>query len=125
MSKPKKIFIVDDDEMFAKMLNDHLSIKTPHEFQLFKSGEECLKQLPQNPDLIILDYYLNSDGNNAADGLKILEAIKRQNRQIPVIMFSGQERYGVAAQTIAKGAAHYVMKGKASFAEIENIISQI
>lgn len=57
--------------------------------------------------------------------MKILEAIKKQNRQVPVVMLSGQESYGVAAQTIAKGAAHYVMKGKGSFAEIQNIISQL
>ncbi|MDZ4847632.1 MAG: response regulator [Chitinophagales bacterium] len=125
MSKPKKIFIVDDDKMLAMMLRDHLSAKTPHEFHLFSTGEECLKHLSEKPDLIILDYYLDSEMKHVANGMAILEAIKKQNRQIPVVMLSGQESYGIAAQTIAKGAAHYVLKGKGSFTEIEDIISHL
>jgi len=125
MSKPKKVFVVDDDEMFAKMLTDHLSASHPYDFHLFTTGEDCLTRLSEKPDAIILDYYLNSEGKNATDGMQILQAIKKQNRHIPVIMLSGQESYRVAAQTIAKGAVQYVMKGKGSFAEIHNILSAL
>lgn len=125
MSNPKKIFIVDDDEMLAAMLRNHLTAKTPHEFHLFSTGEECLKHLTEKPDLVILDYYLDSEMKHVANGMVILEAIKKHDRQITVVMLSGQESYGIAAQTIAKGAVHYVLKGKGSFAEIQDIISQM
>lgn len=125
MSEFKKIFIVDDDEMFAKMLFNHLSLKTHHQYRLFQNGADFLKQLEEKPDWVILDYYLESQRKKAVNGMQVLETIKKQHRHIPAIMLSGQESSGLAAQTIAKGAAHYVIKGKASFAEIENIISQI
>jgi two-component system OmpR family response regulator len=121
----KKIFIVDDDVMFTEMLRDYLGKRAEYEIQVFNTGEDCLKQLSANPDVIILDYYLNSVSKDAANGMQILEAIKKQNPQVHVVMLSSQERYGIALQTITKGAEQYVIKGKDVFEEIENIVSQL
>jgi CheY-like chemotaxis protein len=74
----KKIFIVDDNEMFAQMVQDHLSAFPKYQTQIFNTGEECLKHLYESPDLIILDYHLNDVFKDAADGLAILERIKKE-----------------------------------------------
>jgi DNA-binding NtrC family response regulator len=116
----KKVFVVDDDEMMAIALEDHLTRNTLHEVHLFTTGEDCIKNLRLQPDIIILDYNLNSVQKEAANGMKILEAIKKLNREIPVILFSSQDAYSVALQSINKGATQYVIKDENAF---DNIVA--
>jgi len=121
----KKIFIVDDNEMFAEMLKDRLSANPSYRISIFNTGEECIKNLYLNPDLIILDYFLNDVYKEAANGLEILGEIKKHNDKIHVIMLSSQEKYTVAAQTISKGAEQYVIKDDDAFDSIGNILRDI
>jgi DNA-binding NtrC family response regulator len=116
----KKVFVVDDDEMMSMALEDHLTRNTLHEIFCFKTGEDCIKSLRLQPDIIILDYNLNSVEKEAANGMAILEAIKRLNRDIPVILFSSQDAYSVALQSINKGATQYVIKDENAF---DNIVA--
>ncbi len=118
----KKIFIVDDDVMLATMLADHLRSTFPVEVLEFHTGEACLVKLGDHPDLVILDYHLNNTVKDAADGLRILEKIKKMDRQVHVIMLSSQTQYGIALQTVAKGAEQYVIKGKDQFDRIDRIV---
>ena len=121
----KNIFIVDDDVLFAKMLSNCVSKNGQNTVRLFTTGEACLEALSENPDIIILDFYLNSVSKNAADGSQILETIKKRNSGIHVIMLSSQESYGTALKTIIKGAEQYVIKSKDAIDEIENIIKKL
>lgn len=121
----KHIFIVDDNEMFTQMLSDHLAETPKYKVSVFHTGEDCINNLFQNPELIILDYYLNDVSKEAADGLEILTEIKKYNERIQVIMLSSQEHYGVALQTIAKGAALYVMKDDHAFQKIDNFLKEL
>jgi CheY-like chemotaxis protein len=124
MSK-KQIFIVDDNVMFAEMLKDQLSRNSSYKISIFNTGEECLKNLYHNPDLIILDYYLNDVSKEAANGLEILEEIRKNNSMVPVIMLSSQERYSVAAKTISKGALQYIIKDQDAFKNIMKIMDKL
>jgi DNA-binding NarL/FixJ family response regulator len=117
-----KIFVVDDHEMSAMALQDYLQRKTIHEVAIFKTGEDCLKHLREQPDVVILDFNLDSENKQAANGMKILESIKKLNKYIHVIMLSSQEAYGTALQTISKGAEEYVMKDEDAFEKIVTIL---
>jgi CheY-like chemotaxis protein len=123
--KIKKIFIVDDDEMIAKVLKEYLTRTIPHPVSIFSTGEECLQKLYEEPDVIILDYYMHADSKEAADGLELLSVIKKELPAVHVIMLSSQERYGVALQSIQKGAERYVIKDESAFEEINAIINEI
>jgi len=122
-SVPKKIFIVDDDEMVTTTLSDYLSRDTKHDISCFQTGEECLKELGQKPDIVVLDYHLNSMERDAANGMEILQIIKKNYPNTLVIMLSGQEHYGVAMKTIINGAEKYVIKDKDAFEEVAKIIN--
>lgn len=117
----KKIFVVDDDEMLSMALEDYLTRKTLHEVHLFTTGEDCIRHLREQPDIIILDYNLNSVEKEAANGMKILETIKKLNRDIPIIIFSSQDAYSVALQSINRGATQYVIKDENAFDKIATI----
>src|SRR5690606_1960996 len=97
-SKPKKIFIVDDDPMLTEALRDYLTRMVKHDIHCYATGEECLKELEQNPDVIILDYHLDTVQKDAANGMKILQTVKKNYPQIEIIMLSSQESYVVAMQ---------------------------
>ena len=120
--KPKKIFIVDDDTMLTEALKDCLTRSTPNDISIFNTGEECLKHLAENPDVIILDYYLNSVQKDAANGMEILQVIKKNYPDIHVVMLSSQEHYAIALQTIQKGAEQYVIKDEDAFGKIASMI---
>ena len=117
------IFIVDDEPLLTEMLSDYLKEQyAGFTIKSFPTGEACLQSLHENPDVVVLDYYLNSKEKNAANGIDILKEIKKQNKALPVIMLSSQKSYGTASQTIMYGAVHYVIKGQDAFQEIYELI---
>jgi two-component system OmpR family response regulator len=127
-NKGTKIYIVDDDEMLSEMLVDYLQQHGNYELKTFGTGELCLEDLasfPDDPEIVILDFNLDTIQPEAANGLQILKAIKKHNKNIAVIMYSSQEQYGRALQTIGKGALEYVIKDKEAFSKIEAIVSNL
>ncbi len=121
----KNIFIVEDDNFFGQMLKEHLLKKGGRNISIFTTGEDCLNNLDGIPHLIILDYNLDSVNNDAANGLKILEMIRKKNQLLPVVMLSNQEQYSIALQTIQKGAEQYVIKDEDAFENIDLILEGI
>ena len=122
-TKQKKIFIVDDDVMLTESLSDYLTRTVAHKVSVFPTGEDCLKHLDESPDIVILDYFLNTVQEDAANGMEVLQAIKKNYPTIHVIMLSSQEHYAVAMQTIQKGAEQYVVKDKDAFKKIADMLN--
>lgn len=122
--KSLKIFIVEDEELFASLLRDFLIRTLSDDVEVFPTGEACIESLGQNPDVIIIDYYLNSRNKNAADGLEILRRIRNSGNRSRIIILSGQTEFGVAMQSRFDGAQHYVIKDEKAFERIQSLIVQ-
>lgn len=122
-ARPKKIFIVDDDPMLTEALSDYLKRSAAHQISTFDTGEACLKQLADKPEIIILDYHLNTRVKDAANGMEILQSIRKIDKNIHVIMLSSQERYAIAMQTIQKGAEQYVIKDETAFEQVAALVN--
>ena len=117
------IFIVDDEPLLSEMLTDYLMDQfAGFNIRSFPTGEACLQSLDEQPDIVVLDYYLNSKEKTAANGIDILKEIKKQNKALPVIILSSQKSFTTASQTIMYGAMHYVIKGQDAFDEIFQLI---
>jgi len=122
-NKKPTVFIVDDEPLLSEMLTDYLKDNDlTFNIKSFPTGEACLQTLHEQPDIVVLDYHLNSKEKDAANGIDILKEIKKQHPALPVIMLSSQESYGTAAKTIMYGAVHYVIKGQDAFEEIFQLI---
>lgn len=123
----KRICIVDDDEMLSMMLKDHLSQYPSYFVDTFPTGEAFLSVLQEEdtPDVIILDFNLDSVQPEAMNGLEVLQKIKSHDKSIRVIMYSSQEQYGKALQTISKGALEYIIKDNGAFQKIDQILRDI
>lgn len=119
------IFIVDDDPMQLDMLQDHLKKLSDFNIIAFSTGEDCLKNLHLEPNIVFLDYYLNSVVKDAMDGLDILQEIKKQKPETEVVMLSGQDKIEVAVEVMKYGAFDYIVKGDSAFYRAEKTVYNI
>jgi two-component system OmpR family response regulator len=126
MSNEKiKLFLVDDDAVFLKLLEIEFLQHGDFDIVLFPTGEACLKSLDQNPDVIVLDFYLNGIVPDAMNGLDTLDQIKEVFPEMPVIMLSSQDSIDVAVSCIHHKAFDYVVKSETAFLRLQNIITSI
>ena len=123
--KKIKLFLVDDDALFLKSLQIEFMESANFEIQTFSTGELCLENLNENPDVIILDYHLDGIKKGAMNGLEVLDKIKLFNDQIPVIMLSSQDKIDVAIKCIHHKAADYVVKSETAFLRLKQIITKV
>jgi len=119
------IFLVDDDALFLKSLEIEFAQNTQSAIETFSTGELCLKGLSQNPDIIILDYYLNSIDKTAVNGLETLDRIKAAHPHIPVIMLSSQDKIAVAVNCMKHQAFDYIVKSETAFIRLQKAITTI
>lgn len=115
-----KIFIVEDDKIFAKRLHYQLSLNPDFEIYEFHNGKSLIKALNENPDLITLDYYLPD-----LTGDEILRKIKLSNPDTPVLIISGQQDVETAIKLLKNGAYDYLVKTEDLANRLMNIIDII
>jgi two-component system, OmpR family, response regulator len=127
MIKEKKIllFLVDDDPLFLKALEIEFAQNTGSAIRTFATGELCLKNISLNPDIIVLDYHLDSVEKNAINGLETLDRIKAINPLIPVIMLSSQDKIEVAVNCMKHQAFDYYVKSETAFLRLQKAITTI
>jgi two-component system, OmpR family, response regulator len=119
------LFLVDDDALFLKSLEIEFTDNTESIIKTFPTGELCLENISQNPDVIILDYYLNSVDKNAINGLETLDRIKAANQTIPVVMLSSQDKIEVAVNCMKHQAFDYIVKSETAFIRLQKTITTI
>ena len=119
----KLIFIVDDDALFLKSLEIEFLQNNDYTVKTFSTGELCMENISENPDLIVLDYYLNSIDTSAIDGLEILDRIKASNSQIPVIILSSQDNIEVAVNCMRHKALDYFVKSETAFIRMQKALT--
>jgi two-component system, OmpR family, response regulator len=127
MSTDKKIklFLVDDDALYLKLLEIELLEHADFMIETYATGELCLKNLSHNPDVIILDYYLDGIDKTAMNGIDTLDKIKAFNPEIPVVMLSSQDKIEVAIDCMLHKASDYVVKSETAFIRLQKSISAV
>ncbi|MBL4716743.1 MAG: response regulator [Bacteroidia bacterium] len=118
-------FLVDDDEMYLEMLTDKIKLNPRLRLKTFSNGEDCINNLSENPEIVILDYKLNKDNSDAKNGIEILRKIKQAKPNIEVIILSSQEKIEIAVETIKQGAYTYVVKNETAFERLRIVIHNI
>jgi len=119
------IFLVDDDKVFLKSLEIEFLQHADFTIETFATGELCIENLSHNPDVIILDYFLNGIVKNAMNGIETLDKIKALNPDIQVVMLSCQDKIEVAIDCMHHMAFDYVVKSETAFIRLQKIITTI
>jgi len=120
-----KLFLVDDDLLFLKSLEIDFLQAADFDIETFVTGELCIANLSHQPDIIILDYYLDSVDKNAMNGIETLDKIKAFNPDIPVVMLSAQDKIEVAINCMHHKATDYVVKSETAFMRLQKIITTV
>ena len=118
--KAFKIFVVEDDEWYRRLLVHNLSLNPDYEIQAFGTGKECLSKLSEQPDVITLDYRLPD-----MKGLEVLKQIKEVNDDIQVILISEQDDISIVVELLKEGAYDYIVKSRDIKERLLNTINNI
>ena len=118
--KAFKIFVVEDDEWYSRLLVHTLSLNPDYEIKAFGTGKECLDNLHQQPDIITLDYRLPD-----MKGLDVLKQIKEINEDIQIILISEQDDIEVVVTLLQSGAFDYIVKSKDIRERLLNTVNNI
>jgi two-component system OmpR family response regulator len=120
-----KIFLVDDDAVFLKLLEIDFMEHADFVIETYATGEQCIKSLSHNPDVIILDYHLDGIDKNAMNGIDTLDKIKAFNPDIPVVILSSQDKIDIAICCMHHRAFDYIVKSETAFVRLQQIITNI
>ncbi|GAA0536208.1 two-component system nitrogen regulation response regulator NtrX [Rhizomicrobium palustre] len=102
-----EILVVDDEEdirdLIAGILNDE-----GYGTRSAGDADAALNAVRQRrPQLVVLDIWLQG---SRLDGIQVLEAIKREHPDLPVVMISGHGTIETAVASIKKGAYDFIEK---------------
>jgi DNA-binding NtrC family response regulator len=106
MSTGYAVLIVDDDKEMAATLADLLRHQG-HEVQWATSAIEAEQIISSSPNLalVLVDLVMP-----VMDGVTLLERIKRQRPELPVLMMSGYGTVAAAVEAIKLGAEDFITK---------------
>lgn len=119
------IFLVDDEPIQNEMLKDYISERFRYQIKTYESGESALQDMHLSPEIMVLDFHLNSHLPDAQNGVEVLKKVKELHPETQVIMLSGQDKLEVTIDSMKHGAYDYVIKGETAFSRMENILNNI
>ncbi len=103
----KDILIVDDEADIRDLIADILSDED-YETRLAGNSDQALHEVAaRQPSLVILDIWLQG---STLDGMQILQNIRQQHADLPVVMISGHGTISNAVDAIKLGAYDYIEK---------------
>ncbi len=115
------ILLLEDNIDHVMLMEAALKESDPKfEVDVAVSGDECLEKFSKNSyDAVLLDYSLPK-----MSGLEILEKIREVERDIPVVMITGQGDESIAVEAMKKGAYDYITKSGDYLVTLPMVIQQ-
>ena len=116
-----KIFLVDDDPIYLKILEKQFSKQPEFIVKSYSSSQECINHLPEKPDVVFLDYNLEE----SQTGLNVIDKIKEIDSDIDVVILSAMDNLEVAVNCMKHDAFDYIIKNETTFIRAEKAIINI
>src|SRR5436190_22536129 len=107
MGMTSDILIVDDESDIRDLVSGILGDEG-HGTRAARDADGALIEIgKRRPSLVFLDIWLQG---SRMDGLALLDAIKHEHSELPVIMISGHGNIETAVSAIKRGAYDYIEK---------------
>ncbi len=101
------ILIIDDERDIRELIGGILRDEG-YTTRTARDADEAFAQIAQRrPSLVLLDIWLQG---SRMDGLEILDYLKRQHPEVPVVMISGHGNIETAVSAIKRGAYDFIEK---------------
>src|SRR5262245_16303019 len=106
MNGKPQVMVVDDDLSMCNFLRSFLAERGYHAVTLPNAEEAVKRYHSDRPAAVILDVVMPG----RMDGLEALAAFKKIDREVPIIVVSGQGRTTTVLQAMKLGASDFVTK---------------
>lgn len=101
------ILIVDDEDDIRELVSGILEDEG-HTTRVARNSDEALAAIQmRRPHLVLLDIWLQG---SRLDGLQLLEVVKQQHDNVPIVMISGHGNIETAVTAIKLGAYDFIEK---------------
>jgi len=126
--KLETVYIVEDSAIERSMLKDHLSKYENLKIKEYSSGTACINELvvgtAEEPDLVLMDYFLSSSMGASNDGLESLTKLKEICPDTNVIMLTSVDNQKIIDLAKKKGALDYVVKSAIGFNDLDTVLNK-
>ena len=119
-TKNPLIFVVEDNQIYNKLVVSYLKTNRFTNVEAFLTGEEVLKNMHKNPDIVIQDYLL--DGMT---GIEVLIKAKKICPNVEFIFLSGNDNIDIAINSMKYGAYNYIVKDQMALQKLVEKIHKI
>lgn len=119
-NKNPLIFVVEDNQMYNKLVVSYLKTNKLTNVESYFTGEEALRNMDKNPDIVIQDYLLEG-----MTGIEVLIKSKKTNPNVEFIFLSGQDSIDIAINSMKYGAYDYIVKDQMALQKMVNKIQKI
>jgi len=104
----KLLFFVDDEPMFINLMEYTFKCRSGYEVRTFGSGVECLEHMYLKPDLVVVDFFLNTA--DLMTGIDLVKKIKEIKPDTLLILLSGNDDNEVMEEAKTLGVEKYILK---------------
>ena len=105
----KLIFFVDDEHMFINLMEYTFKCRSGYTVKTFSSGEACIESMYLNPDLVVVDFFLNTTDAQMT-GMDLVKEIKKINPNTLLIFLSGNDDAVIINEAKSLGVEQYIIK---------------
>jgi response regulator of citrate/malate metabolism len=122
------VIVVEDSPMERSMMTDFFKKFKGVKVSEYPTGNACIKELilgkAEEPDLILMDFFLDSSFGPSKDGLESLAKLKEVCPNTNVIMFTSVDNKNIIDLCRQKGALDYVVKGPGAFEQLDEVLKR-
>ncbi len=101
----ERVLIIDDEKDIVESLSNILSLEGYSVLKAFRGYDGLKTALNDNPDVVLLDIKMP-----VMDGIEVLEKLRENGFENPVIMISGHGDVKTAVEAVQKGAFDFLEK---------------
>src|SRR5688500_3060999 len=106
MSQKQQVMVVDDDLAMCSFLRTFLGARGYNALTVTSADEAVRRFHAERPAAVLLDVVMPG----SMDGLAALAAFKKIDKDVPIIVISGQGRTNTVVQAMKLGATDFVCK---------------
>lgn len=119
-SEPVRIFVVEDEPMYLRLVKYVMELDPEHEVHTFTSGADCLKNLHLRPQIISIDFNLPD-----MDGGALMKKVKSALPEAGILIVSGQKDIKTAVGLCREGAFDYITKDEETKDQLLHVLRNL
>lgn len=118
----KLVFIVDDDPVYLKFMQNHFNLLGGFQTEVYTSGDKALDNISRDPFLIILDHHLQDP---AKDGTYFLKEIRKKKPKTPVVYITSDVNPALRRKVEEHNVSGIIMKDSAFLVYLRTTLDEI